>query len=136
MEDLNRSTVPTNWKPINDLMDGGLGPGELGVIVAPSGVGKTWILTAIGAEAVRKGLSVVHYSMELSEHYVGARYDTVFTQIPSTDLKEKKEEVKAKIESLDKENYLLSIFHQRVFQLKNLNQHIEKDGYVTVTNQI
>ena len=32
--------------PINDLMDGGLGLGELGVVVAPSGVGKTWILTA------------------------------------------------------------------------------------------
>ena len=33
-------------------MDGGLGPGELGV-VAPSGVGKTWILTALGASAVK-----------------------------------------------------------------------------------
>ena len=70
-EELNRKTVPTKWNPINDLMDGGLGPGELGVVVAPSGVGKTWILTAIGAEAVRQGLSVVHYTMELSEHYVG-----------------------------------------------------------------
>ena len=29
-------------------MDGGLGPGELGVVVPPSGVGKTWILTLIG----------------------------------------------------------------------------------------
>ena len=36
-------------------MDGGLGPGELGVVVATFHVGKTWILTAIGAEAVRKG---------------------------------------------------------------------------------
>ena len=58
--ELKRSTVPTNWTPINDLMDGGLGPGELGVVVAPSGVGKTWILTALGADAVRRGLSVVH----------------------------------------------------------------------------
>jgi replicative DNA helicase len=60
MQDLKRTTVPTRWDPINDLMDGGLGPGELGVVVAPSGVGKTWILTALGAEAVRRGLSVVH----------------------------------------------------------------------------
>ena len=81
-------------------MDGGLGPGELGVVVAPSGVGKTWILTAIGAEAVRKGLSVVHYTMELSEHYVGARYDTVFTQIPSTELKERKKKLKQKLQIL------------------------------------
>ena len=51
MEDLNRTTVPTNWKPINDLMDGGLGTSELGVVVAPSGVGKTWILTSIGTRS-------------------------------------------------------------------------------------
>ena len=41
---------------VDELMDGGLGPGELGVVVAPSGVGKTWILTALGAAAVRAGL--------------------------------------------------------------------------------
>jgi replicative DNA helicase len=125
MEDLNRSTVATNWKPINDLMDGGLGPGELGVIVAPSGVGKTWILTALGADAVRNGLSVVHYSMELSEHYVGARYDTVFTQIPSTDLKDKKEEVKSKIQSLQGK-LLIKYFPPKGVSVKKLNQHIEK----------
>ena len=92
--DVKRDTVPTDWKPITDLMDGGLGPGELGVVVAPSGVGKTWILTALGAAAVKQGLSVVHYTMELSEHYVGARYDTVFSHIPSADLKERRDEVR------------------------------------------
>ena len=123
--ELKRSTVPTNWKPINDLMDGGLGPGELGVVVAPSGVGKTWILTALGADAVRRGLSVVHYSMELSEHYVGARYDTVFTQIPSTNLKERKEEVKHKIESLQGK-LLIKYFPPKGVSVRKLNQHIEK----------
>lgn len=124
-EDLQRSTVPTRWEPINDLMDGGLGPGELGVVVAPSGVGKTWILTAIGAEAVRRGLSVVHYTMELSEHYVGARYDTVFTQIPSSDLKEKKELVKSKIKNL-RGKLLIKYFPPKGVTVKKLQQHIEK----------
>ena len=131
-EELNRTTVPTKWNPINDLMDGGLGPGELGVVVAPSGVGKTWILTAIGAEAVRRGLSVVHYTMELSEHYVGARYDTVFTQIPSTELKEKKEEVKSKISSL-KGKLLIKYFPPKGVSVKKLQQHIEK--MVTLDNK-
>ena len=125
MEDLKRSTVPTKWEPINDLMDGGLGPGELGVVVAPSGVGKTWILTAIGAEAVRRGLSVVHYTMELSEHYVGSRYDTVFTQIPSADLKEKKELVKSKIKNL-RGKLLIKYFPPKGVTVKKLQQHIEK----------
>ena len=132
MQDLKRSTVPTKWEPINDLMDGGLGPGELGVVVAPSGVGKTWILTAIGAEAVRKGLSVVHYTMELSEHYVGARYDTVFTGIPSADLKDKKDEVKAKIKNL-KGRLLVKYFPPKGVTVKKLQQHIEK--MVTMDNR-
>src|SRR6056300_776612 len=125
MQDLKRSTVPTKWEPINDLMDGGLGPGELGVVVAPSGVGKTWILTAIGAEAVRSGLSVVHYTMELSEHYVGARYDTVFTGIPSVELKDKKEEVKGKIKNL-RGKLLIKYFPPKGVTVKKLQQHIEK----------
>jgi len=132
MQDLKRTTVPTKWQPINDLMDGGLGPGELGVVVAPSGVGKTWILTAIGAEAVRKGLSVVHYTMELSEHYVGARYDTVFTGIPSADLKDKKDEVKAKITNL-KGKLLIKYFPPKGVTVKKLQQHIEK--MVTLDNK-
>src|SRR5210317_718519 len=125
MKDLKRTTVPTRWEPINDLMDGGLGPGELGVVVAPSGVGKTWILTAIGAEAVRSGLSVVHYTMELSEHYVGARYDTVFTGIPSVELKDKKEEVKGKIKNL-RGKLLIKYFPPKGVTVKKLQTHIEK----------
>lgn len=131
-DDLKRTTVPTKWNPINDLMDGGLGPGELGVVVAPSGVGKTWILTAIGAEAVRNGLSVVHYTMELSEHYVGARYDTVFTGIPSADLKVKKEEVKGKIKNLQGK-LLIKYFPPKGVTVKKLQQHIEK--MVTLDNK-
>ena len=36
-------------------MDGGLGQGELGVVVAPSGVGKTWILTVKNNSVNGKG---------------------------------------------------------------------------------
>jgi len=123
--DEKRDTVPTDWKPITDLMDGGLGPGELGVVVAPSGVGKTWILTALGASAVKSGLSVVHYTMELSEHYVGARYDTVFTHIPSADLRDRKEDVKTKIKGL-KGKLLIKYYPPKGVSVKKLQMHIEK----------
>jgi len=81
---------------------------------------------------VRRGLSVVHYTMELSEHYVGARYDTVFTQIPSTELKEKKEEVKSKISNL-KGKLLIKYFPPKGVSVKKLQQHIEK--MVTLDNK-
>ena len=40
LSESSRKTVPTGWGVINEVIDGGLGPGELGVVVAPSGAGK------------------------------------------------------------------------------------------------
>jgi len=48
------------------------------VIVAPAGVGKTWVLAAIGANAMKKGKHTFHYTLELNEAYVGLRYDSIF----------------------------------------------------------
>ena len=70
--------------------------------------------------------------MELSEHYVGARYDTVFTGIPSTELKEKKEEVKAKITNLNG-RLLIKYFPPKGVSVKKLQQHIEK--MITLDNK-
>ena len=123
--EINRNSVSTGWSCIDDVMDGGLGPGELGVAVAPSGVGKTWVLCALGAAAVKAGLNVVHYSLELSEHYVGQRYDTVFTQIPSTDVKEKKETVLEKISRL-KGKLLIKYYPPKGVSPKKIEAHIEK----------
>ena len=95
------------------------------ILLAPSGVGKTWILTALGASAVRQGLSVVHYSMELSEHYVGARYDTVFSHIPSADIKEKRDIVEEKIRGL-KGNLMIKYFPPKGVSSKKVAQHIDK----------
>jgi len=123
--EIDRNSVPTGWDCINEVMDGGLGPGELGVAVAPSGVGKTWVLCALGAAAVKAGLNVVHYSLELSEHYVGQRYDTVFTQIPSSDVKEKKETVLEKISRL-KGKLLIKYYPPKGISPKKIEAHIEK----------
>ena len=40
MSKMCRNTTPTNWGVIDQIMDGGLAPGELGIIVAPGGIGK------------------------------------------------------------------------------------------------
>ena len=123
--EINRNSVPTGWDCIDEIMDGGLGPGELGVAVAPSGVGKTWVLCALGAAAVKAGLNVVHYSLELSEHYVGQRYDTVFTQIPSSEVKENKEQVFSKINKLNGK-LLIKYYPPKGVSSKKIEAHIEK----------
>lgn len=124
-KDEKRDTVPTGWDVLNDLMDGGLGPGEMGVVAAGAGLGKTWILTTLGANAVKMGLNVVHYTMELSEYYVGARYDTVFTHVPSSQLKERIDEVRNKIKQI-RGKLLIKYFPPKTVTTKMLRSHIEK----------
>ena len=55
LEGSTRTTTKTPWDVINEIMDGGLGTGELGVIVAPAGIGKSWALQCIGANGLKKG---------------------------------------------------------------------------------
>ena len=79
--DAVRDVQPTPWEVINELTDGGLGKGELGVMVAPAGIGKSWALMNVGADAIKKGKTVLHYTLELNQAYVGLRYDSVITGI-------------------------------------------------------
>lgn len=101
-----RDTIPTGWKVVDDIMEGGLGPGELGIIVAPAGIGKSWALSHIGAHAVEIGKTVVHYTLELNENYTGRRYDTVFTNIAASELKANLDIVVQRVEGLDGELFI------------------------------
>ena len=100
-----RVTAPTPWDLINELMQGGLGQGELGVVVAPAGIGKSWVLSAMGAYAISQGLNVVHYTLELNEAYVGLRYDSIFSGVESQNLKYHKEEVMEKLDEISKQEF-------------------------------
>ena len=125
IDDEKRDTVETGWEVVNDIMGGGLGPGELGVVVAPSGVGKSWILATLGAAAVKEGRTVVHYTLELSENYVGQRYDTVFTGIPTANHQDRKDELYSKIKKLPGK-LLIKYFPPKGVTTRQLENHIEK----------
>ena len=87
MTQTTRKTIPTGWDIIDEIMGSGLGGGELGVIVAPAGVGKSWCLQKLSQNAIGIGKTVVHYTLELNASYVGLRYDTIFSGVPTGDLK-------------------------------------------------
>lgn len=59
-----RITVPTGSDHIDDMLHGGIGIGELGVIIAPSGVGKTSATCGFVANAALKGFNVLHIFFE------------------------------------------------------------------------
>ena len=63
-----RNTCPTGIPRLdaNDLLRGGLGRGEIGVVTANTGVGKSHFLVQMGANAMRRGKNVMHYTFELT----------------------------------------------------------------------
>jgi len=120
-----RTTVETGWEVIDELTQGGLGGGELGVIVAPAGVGKTWVLAALGANAMKKGKHIVHYSLELNESYVGLRYDSIFTGIANQNLKYHKDDVINHMEKL-KGDLVIKYFPTKTASVNTLSAHLKR----------
>ena len=124
-QDNIRSTIATPWPVINDLSDGGFGKGELVVFVAPAGIGKSWGLINVGSHAVKQGLNVVHYTLELNEGYVGQRYDAVLTGIANQNLKYNLEDVEAAVSKL-KGNLVIKYYPTKTASCSTLRAHIEK----------
>jgi replicative DNA helicase len=75
----HRIAIATPWDKFNDLLQGGLGGGDFGLIFGNPGGGKSWSLIALGGHAVKMGYNVIHYTLELGADYVGRRYDAFFT---------------------------------------------------------
>ena len=120
-----RVTVPTGWDVIDDLTQGGLGAGELGVVVAPAGVGKTWVLAAIGANSMKRGRHIVHYSLELNEAYVGLRYDSIFTGIANQNLKYHKDDVQGEMDKL-KGDLVIKYYPTKSASVNTISAHLKR----------
>ena len=120
-----RDTTPTGWDIIDEIMDGGLGKGELGVVVAPAGIGKSWCLQYMVHNAIKNGKVVVHYTLELNQSYVGLRYDTIFSGIPTAEIKFQQEVVRKSLEKV-KGKLLIKYFPTRSASVQTLNAHLKQ----------
>ena len=120
-----RNTLETPWDSVTNVMDGGLGKGELGVLVAPAGIGKTWCLQSIGAHLIKKGKTVVHYTLELNADYVGLRYDTVFSGTPTANIKFYKDDVQKVIDKL-KGKLMIKYYPTRSATVNTLSAHLKQ----------
>ena len=97
----HRAPVTTGWQEIDTITGGGLGKSELGVVIAPTGAGKSMALVHLGAQAIKEGKTVVHYTLELQDTIIGTRYDSCITGYPLSDIRSFKEEVYEEITQLD-----------------------------------
>ena len=92
-----RHPIPMGIAGIDNLLKGGLAKGEIGVILAPTGVGKTTILTKIANTAFNLGYNVLQIFFEDNPKIVQRKHFTIWTGIEPDNLANHKEEVLKKI---------------------------------------
>jgi hypothetical protein len=89
-----RECVPTGIKKLDELMGGGLGRGEIGLILAASGVGKTTVLTKISNSAANIGKKVLQIIFEDKPRDIQRKHFTIWSKIKLSELNNNVENVK------------------------------------------
>jgi replicative DNA helicase len=92
-----RHPIPMGIKGIDKLLKGGLAKGEIGVILAPTGVGKTTILSKISNTAFNLGYNVLQIFFEDNPKIIQRKHFTMWTGIEPDNLVQHKDEVMSKI---------------------------------------
>jgi len=93
LEDDYRHPIPMGIPGIDRLLKGGLAKGEIGVILAPTGVGKSTVLTKISNHAFNLGFNVLQIFFEDNPKVIQRKHFTLWTKIHPDDLSDNKEKV-------------------------------------------
>lgn len=79
LKETKRIPIETPWKKINVLLGGGIAKGELFIIAAPPGAGKSHFLVNMGTGMLLNEKNVLHVTLELSDAYTAKRYYSCIT---------------------------------------------------------
>ena len=120
-----RNPITTGWSKIAKITHGGLGSGELGVVIAPTGAGKSHVLVHFGAAALKAGKNVVHITLELADTVVAQRYDACLTGYNLNHLMEKKEDILEKIQDIDGQ-LIVKEYPTKSATVGMIKNHLEK----------
>lgn len=120
-----RPTVPTPWPMLNQLTQGGFGAGDLGIVFGNPGGGKSWMMVAMAAHAVKMGYNVIYYTLELGQDYVGKRFDCYFTGHSIEEVQHHRPEVESIVEGLAGK-LVVKEYPPKAASVATLKAHIQK----------
>lgn len=108
LSDDYRVPIPTGIKKIDEVLEGGLGKGELGVIIGPTSFGKTSLTTAMASHAAENGFKVLQIVFEDRIKQIQRKHIGRITGIEARDLSKPDniELVKEQLERYDKKEEL------------------------------
>ena len=92
-----RHPIPMGIPGIDRLLKGGLAKGEIGVILAPTGVGKSTLLTKVANHAFNLGYNVLQIFFEDNPKIIQRKHITLWTKIHPDELSTRKDEVILKV---------------------------------------
>ena len=121
----SRKPITTGWQRIDEITKGGIGAKELAVVIAPTGAGKSMVLVHLGAQALKLGKKVVHYTLELADTVVGIRYDSCLAKIDLREIMDSKEIVKERIDDIPGK-LIIKEYPTKSASTKSLKNHLEK----------
>jgi len=101
LDDDYRHPIPMGIPGIDRLLKGGLAKGEIGVVLAPTGVGKSTLLTKIANHAFNMGNNVLQIFFEDNQKIIQRKHFTLWTKIHPDLLSEKKDEVIRKVKEIE-----------------------------------
>ena len=120
-----RPTIPSPWPILNDGIQGGFGPGDLGIVFGNPGGGKSWTMVAIAAHAVSLGYKVNYYTLELGEDYVGKRFDCYFTGYSIDEVNKHRKDVQTYVDNL-KGRLIVKEYPPKGATVNTIKSHIQK----------
>jgi len=129
-----RHPLPTGIVGVDNLLKGGLGIGELGVVLAPTGTGKTTLLTKFANTAYNLGYNVVQIFFEDNPGNIKRKHYTIWSDIAPDEQPEFKDLVKEKVEEAQSRStgtlklLKLASDNVTVSEIKNKIRKMNSDG--------
>ena len=125
-----RDPIPTGILGLDEIMNGGLAKGELGVILAAFGVGKTSFITKIANTAFDHGFNVLQIFFEDNPKVIQRKHISCWSKISLNDLSnaENKDDIYDLIEKKNngKGSLTLRKFASDGTTMPMIRQHIRK----------
>jgi replicative DNA helicase len=129
-----RHPIPIGIPGIDRLLKGGLAKGEIGVVLAPTGVGKSTMLTKIANHAFNLGYNVLQIFFEDNPKIIQRKHITLWTKIHPDELSFKKDDVMSKVKEI-KDTMSNKLLLQKypsdtmtMLQIKNTIRKMVADG--------
>ena len=122
---ISRDPSSTGWPRMDEIVKGGLGKSELGVVVAPTGAGKSMVLVHLASQALMAGKTVVYYTLELKDTVVGTRFDCCITNVPLQEHRMRQKEIVNKIKDIEG-TLIIKEYPTKSASTQTLKNHIEK----------